>query len=310
MKENSKAVGVVAKDVHTGQIFEIRAKRVVCAIGPWTNQSFKDDRRSVKHSVRTTKGIHLVYKGQITKKAVVVQTKEDKRIFFVIPWMGHSLIGTTDTDFKGNPDEVKVEPEDIRYLVEEARRVFPSADLSEANLVTSFAGLRPLVHEEGQPSKVSRKHEIEKSTSGVIYVMGGKYTTYRKIAEDCLKKFMYVKTKGPLEYPLYGSGAISASKEEIAATYGIDEHAVEHLLSRYGTRYQDVLALTKKDPGLKQYLCTCSPAIKAEAVYAVKVEMAQNARDVVERRLALQYLPCASGQCRAFIDEIFKTSLK
>jgi glycerol-3-phosphate dehydrogenase len=309
MKENRKAVGVVAKDVQTGQIFELRAKRVVCALGPWTNKSFKDDRRTVKHTVRTTKGIHLIYKGQIVKHAVVVQAKEDKRIFFVIPWMGNSLIGTTDTDFTGSPDDVKAEPEDIAYLIKEACRIFPSANLNEANLITAFAGLRPLVHEEGQPSKVSRRHQIEKSTSGVIYVMGGKYTTYRKIAEDCLKKFMYLKAKGPMEYPLYGSGAVTTAKEDIAAAYGIDEHAVEHLLNRYGARYQDVLDLTKKDPTLKQYLCVCSPAIKAEVIYAVKVEMAQTAEDIIERRLSLHYVPCASGQCRAFIGEILKTVL-
>jgi glycerol-3-phosphate dehydrogenase len=303
MKENSKAVGVVAKDVTTGQIFEIRAKRVVCALGPWMKGAFKDDRRSIKHSVRTTKGIHLVYKGQISKHAVLIQTHQDKRIFFVIPWMGNSLIGTTDTDFDGDPDQVSAEKEDIAYLIEEARRVLPGVDFSEANLVTTFAGLRPLVHKEGEPSEVSRRHEIEVSTSGVIYVMGGKYTTYRKIAQDCLKKFMYLKTKAPLEYTLYGSGPIASSPQEIAAAFSITEESAAHLTGKYGSRYVDVLDLTRKDNSLKQRFCDCSPAIKAEVLYAIEVEMAQNAEDIIERRLALQYIPCASGKCRTFIAE-------
>jgi glycerol-3-phosphate dehydrogenase len=302
MKENNKVVGVVAKDILRDQIFEIRAKRVVCALGPWTNNVFKEDRRNAKHTVRTTKGIHLVYKGQIVNNAVLIQTQRDRRIFFVIPWMGQSLIGTTDTDFTGSPDEVHAEPEDVQYLIEEARRVFPSVDFNEANLVTTFAGLRPLVHESGQPSKVSRKHEIEKSTAGVIYVMGGKYTTYRKIAEDCLKKFMYLKTKDTAEYPLYGSGPVP-SAEEVAAEAGISQSTAEHLLKKYGARYRDVLEMTAKDPSLKQNLCDCTPAIKAQAVYAIRVEMAQTAEDIINRRLSLQYVPCTSGKCRAFIEE-------
>ncbi len=303
MKENNKTVGVVAKDVPTGQIFEIRAKRVVCALGPWTNQLFNDDRRTIKRNVRTTKGVHIVHKGQIVKHAVLIQTRKDKRIFFVIPWMGHSLIGTTDTDFSGNPDEVAVTEDDIKYLVEEARRVFPSVDFSEANRITTFAGLRPLVHEEGHPSKVSRRHEIEMSTSGVIYVMGGKYTTYRKIAEDCLKKFMYIKSRDPLDYPLYGSGTIASTAQEIASSNDISASTAQHLMDKYGARYEDVLSLARKNPVLKGLLCDCSPAIKAEVVYSIGTEMALTAEDIIARRFGLQYVPCNSGRCRTFIEE-------
>jgi glycerol-3-phosphate dehydrogenase len=306
MKENRKTVGIVAKDVRTGQIFEIRAKRVVCALGPWTNEVFKDDRRHVKHSVRTTKGIHLVYKGSLVREAVVVQSKEDKRIFFVIPWQGHTLIGTTDTDYNGDPNDVRVEAEDIKYLLTEAKRVFPSVDFKQEHLVTTFAGLRPLVFREGEPSRLSRGHEIDTSPSGVIYVMGGKYTTYRKVAEDCVKKFMYLKARDPLSYPLYGGGEVAAPVDAISRDYGVGAAAIEHLLSKYGSRYGDVLDFTKKDAALKQPLCTCSPAIRAQVVYAIEVEMAQTADDIIHRRLGLQYVPCESGQCRAYINEVIK----
>ena len=308
MKENRKAVGVVAKDAITGHIFEIRAKRVVCALGPWTStvKFLKEDRAQAKNTVRTTKGIHILYKGEITKRAVVIQTRNDRRIFFVVPWQGNSLIGTTDTDFNGNPDDVRSDEEDIRYLINETRRVFPSAALDEQKIIITFAGLRPLVHARGLPSKISRKHEIETTTSGVTYVMGGKYTTYRRIAEDCLKKFMYVKTRPPLEYPLYGSGEIIPKAADVAQSFGIEEKVVHYLFEKYGTRYVDVLNLAERDPALKENLCDCSLAIKAQVVYAVKVEMAQTVEDVIARRLGLIYAPCSSERCRQYIQSCFK----
>ena len=306
VKENRKTAGIVAKDILTGQIFEIRAKRVVCALGPWTERIFKEDRTYSKHNVRTTKGIHLVYKGKIAEHAIVVQSRNDRRIFFVIPWMGNSLIGTTDTDFSGNPDHVTCDKEDVSYLINETQRVFPSVNIDQKNIITTFAGLRPLVHADGQPSKVSRKHEIETVASGVTYVMGGKYTTYRRIAEDCLKKFMYLKTRPSLEYPLYGSGVPTESTSEVAADFGVKEETVQYLKDKYGMRYLDVLSLTRGDSSLKQELCDCSPAICAQVVYSIEIEMAQNVDDVLTRRLGLTYVACASQQCRTFIEKIFK----
>lgn len=306
VKENRKTVGIVAKDIPTGQIFEIRAKRVVCALGPWTERIFKEDRVYSKYNVRTTKGIHLVYKGKIAEHAVVIQTRDHRRIFFVIPWNGNTLIGTTDTDFSGSPDHVTCDKEDVCYLINETRRVFPSLNIEEKNIITSFAGLRPLVHADGQPSKVSRKHEIETVASGVTYVMGGKYTTYRRIAEDCLKKFMYLKTRPEFEYPLYGSGTPTEPPAEIAAQFGVKEETVEYLFGKYGMKYIDVLNLTRVDAALKNELCDCSPAIGAQVVYTIETEMAQNVDDVLMRRLGLAYIPCSSGRCRSYIEKSFK----
>lgn len=301
VKENKKTVGVVAKDLLNGQIFEIRAKRVICALGPWTEKLFKEDRKYSKHNVRTTKGVHLIYKGQLTQNAVVIQTKKDRRIFFVIPWMGNTLIGTTDTDYDGSLDQVVCEAEDTQYLIEETKRIFPSSNIDPKNIITTFAGLRPLVHADGQPSKVSRKHEIETVASGVTYVMGGKYTTYRKIAEDCLKQFMYLKTRATLDYPLYGSGTPAQSFAEAASTFGVSQETVEYLWSKYGARYLDVLQLGQEDPSLKERICDCSPAIGAQVRYSIDVEMAQNAEDVLSRRLGLVYTPCSSGKCKEYI---------
>ncbi len=141
------------------------------------------------HSVkrlRPTKGVHIVYRGEISPSAFLLQSRQDKRIFFVIPFKGNSLIGTTDTDYDQSPDSVKVEEADIQYLLQEAGRVFPNINFDRSKIITTFAGVRPLVADKGDPSRISRKHAIECNPSGIYFVMGGKYTTYRAIAEEAV----------------------------------------------------------------------------------------------------------------------------
>src|SRR5208283_1411570 len=120
--------------------------------------------------------------------AFLLQSRQDKRIFFVIPFKGNSLIGTTDTDYQQRPDQVQVEEADIQYLLQEAGRVFPNINFDRSKIIMTFAGVRPLVAEVGDPSRISRKHVIERNSSGVYFVMGGKYTTYRAIAHEAIIK--------------------------------------------------------------------------------------------------------------------------
>jgi len=187
IKEKGRAVGVKVYDLLDQKVFEVRAKKIVCAVGPWTNNFLHKEQDSRLPGVRTTKGVHIVCRGQIAKQAIVFQTRKENRIFFVIPWKGNSLVGTTDTDFTGNPDDVRVEEEDIEYLLNEVKCFLPGSTFCKDNIISTFAGLRPLVFQKGSPSKVSRRHMIEESNSGIIYIMGGKYTIYRKMAEDVLK---------------------------------------------------------------------------------------------------------------------------
>jgi glycerol-3-phosphate dehydrogenase len=252
--------------------------------------------------VRTTKGIHVVCPGKISDHALIVPTSRDNRVFFVIPWMGNSLIGTTDTDYAADPDAVAADQEDIDYLFRELRRVFSpegGGSFKEENVVTAFAGLRPLVHKEGAPAQISRRHVIQESYSGVIYVMGGKYTTYRKIAEDCLRVMLpsqkLVDTRAG--FPVFGSGKIVESAGDAARAYGLKTDTARYLMDVYGTRYRDVVMLARADPSLKEPLCSCSPAIKAQVVYALRNEMAVKEDDIFKRRLSLIYRSCRSGQC-------------
>ncbi|VAX36691.1 Glycerol-3-phosphate dehydrogenase [hydrothermal vent metagenome] len=187
IKKDGKAVGVEAYDVLGKKNFNVYSKKIICAVGPWANVFLEKETGRKPAGIRMTKGVHLVCKGQVSREAILFQTKKDKRIFFVIPWKGNTLVGTTDTDFTGNPDDVCAQDEDIAYLLKEVNHFFSGSMFSKENILETFAGLRPLVFQKGCPSKVSRKHVIEDSDSGVIYVMGGKFTTYRKIAEDTLE---------------------------------------------------------------------------------------------------------------------------
>lgn len=312
MKESGRAVGVRVKDLLGVHAVSIRAKRIVSTVGPWTNAFLKLDNEKNTPLVRTTKGIHLVYRGQISdlpagrQAALLLTAENERRIFFVIPWKGNSLIGTTDTDFKDSPDRVSVEDADIDYLLKEAKRFFPALNFRRENIIATFAGLRPLVAQPGNPSKVSRKHVIHETSSGVIFVMGGKYTTYRKIAQDCLSYVLKGKARfSGDEYPLFGSGRIEEPVAMIAGQFGVSKETVEYLRGIYGTKYTDVLSFIKVNEQSRKPLCTCSPAIEAQVFYAIKNEMAVTPDDVIWRRLSLGYNDCATRQCQARVKQIF-----
>lgn len=302
IRENGKTVGVRAKDELSQKTIEVRARKIICAVGPWTNILMRKEHGGAPSRVRPTKGVHLIYRGRVSDHAVLIPTVKDQRIFFIIPFMENSLIGTTDTDFTGDPDRVDVGQEDIDYLINETRRILPRANLDQENIITSFAGLRPLVSESGAPARVSRKHVIKESFSGSIYVMGGKYTTYRKIAEDVVSRI----TKKPLmntkeKFPVYGSGEVKEDIQVLGQRYDMEPTAVRALIGFYGVRFKDVLRYVEKDPSLKAPICSCSPVIHAQIVYAIEKEMARTVEDIVMRRLVIGYGECQTKECRRTI---------
>lgn len=302
LKENGKTVGVRVYDSLTSQYVNIRARKIVCAGGPWTNHLLHLENRNLPPKIRLSKGVHLVLRGQVATHALFIQIPEDKRMFFIIPWQGNSLVGTTDTDYTGNPDDVGVEPEDIDYLLKAATRCFPDKSFQSKDVITNFAGLRPLLRHEGASINVSRRYEITRSYSGILYVVGGKYTTYRKVAQHCMEKILNKKLQDDQEhYPVFGSGTMEEDVQQIAQLYLVSQELVQYLQSFYGTRFQEVLHLTRYDPALKGPICPCSPIIGAQVRYALQYEMAHTVEDI-KRRLALWSVDCASQQCQQMIE--------
>ncbi len=184
-KDKGRIIGTEVLDKLTGEKFFIRASIVVNATGAWSNQIVKMDEPYSPAITRPTKGIHIVYRKLPHKRAVLLSAHKDKRPLFIIPWRGLTLIGTTDTDYTGSADEVYAEASEVEYLLEETQRVFPGQNLDRKGIITTFAGLRPLVNIQDKPTwQVSREHLIRESRAGLISVVGGKYTTYRHLAEQ------------------------------------------------------------------------------------------------------------------------------
>lgn len=191
-------VSATVRDRISDSRLEIRAKAFVNAGGPWVDKIAALDKSSL--GLRPTKGIHLVTRRLTQGHALLLQSKEDRRVFFVLPWGSqHSLIGTTDTDFSGSPDQVEADSHDVEYLLAEANRSLPTVRLGEKDVLATFAGLRPLLQQAGRkPSDVTRKHKLSVSENGLISIIGGKYTTYRAVAEEVVDlACQRVKGKAP-----------------------------------------------------------------------------------------------------------------
>ena len=172
----------VVRDVLTGATHEVRARAVVNATGPWSDR--------LPHSavkLRLTKGIHLVVDQARLPVPDAVVVTESKRILFAIPWAGRVVLGTTDTDYRGRPEDVAVETADTEYVLRTVNTWFPGAALKDSDVISSWAGLRPLVaNPDGTPSDLSRAHEISRPVAGWWDITGGKLTTYRLMAEQAV----------------------------------------------------------------------------------------------------------------------------
>ncbi len=174
------------EDVLTGEVFTVQARTIVNATGPWAQQ--------IPHSnvkLRLSKGIHLVVDRRSLPVTDAVVITEGKRILFLIPWGERVIVGTTDTDYWAAPEDVRVDPTDVSYVLRTVRESFPHLALGEADVISSWAGLRPLVaNPDGSPSDISRAHQIISPQPGWWDVTGGKLTTYRLMAEQTVDRLM------------------------------------------------------------------------------------------------------------------------
>jgi glycerol-3-phosphate dehydrogenase len=302
-KEGGKVRGAWLADRLSGETFPIRAKVVVNATGPFTDMIRALDDPGCERKLRPTKGVHVVVSPErLPVRHAVVTEAEDGRNVFAVPWGRYVLIGTTDRDYEGDYDAVYATREDVMYLLDSVNRALPSANLSPQDVMTTYAGLRPLVLELGvKESEVSREHEIFVSPSGLFSIAGGKLTTYRSMAEELMDKVSDVLhyVHGVKAVFLSGSpfdlldGAFdekyrNAMLKDIAASR-LDDDVAGHLLYFYGTRYNEVLALVQTDPSLASRIKEGHPYIWAEVRYACERDCAVHLEDILSRRLHLVF---------------------
>ncbi|MGZ4713990.1 MAG: FAD-dependent oxidoreductase [Acidimicrobiia bacterium] len=267
-----------------GREFPVSARAVVNAAGVFSDEVREMDEGVHPRSIRPAKGIHITVPWERVQNdiAAIVPVPKDRRSIFVVPWGDLTYIGTTDTDYDGPIDDPQCTPEDIRYLLD-AMNVAMATPLTEADVVGTWAGLRPLVTggTVGQKTAdLSRRHKVAVGTSGMITITGGKLTTYRKMAQDTTNAVMRQL------------GRTGACRTKNLRLLGADGPAPddEHLARRYGSMATDVLTLADGIAGLDEPLVTGLPYRRAEAIYAVREEMATTLDDVLSRRTRARLL--------------------
>jgi glycerol-3-phosphate dehydrogenase len=302
---------VQARESLTGGAARVTGRVLVNATGPWADQMRRlagvDEGR---RTIRTTKGIHLLL-PKITERAVYIAAKRDDRMFFVIPWQGLTLVGTTDTDFHGDLDRLAATHDEVQYLMDETRRVFPAAHMRDEDVYYTYAGVRPLSFEEGKSaSAVSRAHKVVPEGAGGTFltITGTKLTCARSLAEEAVDevgrllgrpapcrthRLTLDGTDGEdtLEVRLWADAA------DLARRSGLEPDQIQNLLNTYGRRYPTLLTVTGRAPEMKTRLCPHNPDIRAQLVYAVEQERTERLRDFLLHRTGIGTSPCLGRDC-------------
>ncbi len=293
--EENRVKGIKLRDKITGQDYTPRGRMIVNAGGPWANLVWDKLNLRQKFSLRRTKGVHLVTR-KIANHALVLFTKSDGRLFFIIPWNNNSLIGTTDTDYSGDLEHVNANRSDTEYLVSETRNYFPQ--FRPENIYYTVAGLRPLVSNgKNAESNTSRAHklidhEYRDKVQGLVSILGGKITAYRAIAEEtvdlvCRKLQMTVPCT-TAQTPLPGAPGINLEQMvQIAQENNLSVKTIAHLAGIYGSRLSQVLALVKADSQSGNPIHPGYPDIRAQIKHAVVEEEALTVSDFMLRRSLL-----------------------
>jgi glycerol-3-phosphate dehydrogenase len=291
-REGERVTGAEVHDLESGRRIDVRAKQLINATGVWTDetQGLVGERGQFK--VRASKGIHLVVPRDRIHGGSGLILRTEKSVLFVIPWGRHWIIGTTDTDWSLDKAHPAASAADIEYLLEHVNEVLEQP-LTPADVEGVYAGLRPLLSgESDSTSKLSREHAVAHSVPGLVVIAGGKYTTYRVMAEDAVDAAVHgLDAKVPESVtdrvPLLGAEGYTAlrnSTQVLARRYGVHEARVEHLLGRFGSLIDEVLDLVVADPSLGEPLGGAPDYLRAEIVYAASHEGARHLDDILARR--------------------------
>ncbi len=307
--EHQRVCGVTFRDAEPGgHTYTARAKLCVNAAGPWADLLLKDTPISLPKAIRRSKGIHLVTRPLTHNRALVLESPFDGRIFFVLPWRGFSIVGTTDSTYDGDPDALKVTTADCNRLIEELNLAYPSARLRIEDVLFSYVGIRPLIEDldKGASTQVSRKHEIydheeKDKLAGLLTVMGGKWTTTRELAEETVN--LALKRLGLAERPCSTDVPLDVARfgvfshylaQEITSWHGeAPRELIRTLIETYGTEYRRIYEqYGRRNSALKSGDAEILPVghdlyFFGQALHAAKEEMALHLDDFLLRRTGI-----------------------
>ncbi|ACB94031.1 glycerol-3-phosphate dehydrogenase/oxidase [Beijerinckia indica] len=297
--EKGKLRGATVHDRESRKSFEIKARAIINAGGPFADSLRLMADPETAPILTASSGIHIVLDRRFapTETGLMIPETEDGRLLFVLPWQGHALIGTTD-----EPARIEENPqarqEAIDYLLRHVRKYF-NMNVTEADLLSVWCGLRPLVSDPkaADTARLARDHIIEVSKSGLVTICGGKWTTYRKMAEQtvdhaiaCFSLPTHSKCR-TLDLPLVGARHFDAAggAAALTSTFGLSPETAAHLHQAYGDRAKQVLGCVDTS-AMKTLLHPLHPYLEAEVLYSARFEAALSAMDVLARRLPLALL--------------------
>ena len=293
-----KVVGAHVTDNETGASIKVSAKSTIMAAGVWTDPLYEKFGVKPGYAVRMSKGAHIVVPGNAIKSETGVIIKTDVSVLFIIPWGDKWIVGTTDTDYDESREEPLATSEDVTYIINQANRVL-EPKLRRDQVIGVFAGLRPLVSTDpdSPTTKLSREHVVDSPAPGFVSIAGGKYTTYRVMAEDAVNEAInhlrkIVPDSVTETLAIVGAEGYSVLMNQIprlALQYSLTEETIEHLLNRYGSLFDEVLEPIGNNPTLGERLIENLPYLKAEIVYAVTHEGARSVDDVLSRRTRIAF---------------------
>lgn len=299
LREADRVSGVRVRDCEDGRTTEVKGHVVINATGVWTDEIQALSHQRGRFRVRASKGVHIVVSRDriVSDAAIILRT--EKSVLFVVPWGGHWIIGTTDTDWNldlGHPAATKA---DIDYILGHVNKVLVTP-LTHDDIDGVYAGLRPLLAgESDETSKLSREHAVARVAPGLVAIAGGKYTTYRVMAEDAVDLAAddipaRVSPSITEKVPLAGADGYFALVNQtihLGEIHGLHPYRVKHLLERYGSLIGEVLDLADGKPELLQPITDAPGYLQVETVYAAAAEGALHLDDILARRtrIAIEY---------------------
>ncbi|MFD4292955.1 glycerol-3-phosphate dehydrogenase/oxidase [Rhodococcus sp. NPDC058532] len=295
LREADRVSGVRVRDSEDGRTAEVRGHVVINAAGVWTDEIQALSNQRGRFRVRASKGVHIVVpRDRIVSEAAII-LRTEKSVLFVIPWGGHWIIGTTDTDWNLDLAHPAATKADIDYILGHVNKVLVTP-LTHDDIDGVYAGLRPLLAgESDETSKLSREHAVARVAPGMVAIAGGKYTTYRVMAEDAVDLAAEdvparVAPSITEKVPLLGADgyfALANQTVQVGQVYGLHPYRVKHLLDRYGSLIHEVLELGSRTPELLQPITDAPDYLQVEAVYAASREGALHLEDILARRMRI-----------------------
>ncbi len=293
IRDGGRVIGAKVCDRESGKEFHIKSATTVLAAGIWNSKIQEGAGINHGYDIAMSKGVHIVLpKSAISLKTGVI-LKTALSVLFVIPWKEFWIVGTTDTQWTGSKEQPLANREDIDYIIEQANQVLLHP-LKHSDVISVYAGIRPLVApmEASSTTKISREHVVDHPLEGLISVAGGKYTTYRIMARDAIDAaasdlLKIVPKSCTEEIVLLGADGYQASLNNVgglAAAHNVPREVILHLLSRYGSIFEEVLESAKIDASLLERIDPNLPYLRAEIRYAVTHEKALHVSDVLMRR--------------------------